>query len=232
MATFLDMQLRINQDYLNRFDLGAETKNAIQRAIKAYEKERFWFNSTATALTVGTASNTVAIPADFLALDFATIRDASADYIITIRSFDRLAYRLQNSQAGGLSASGIAAEIAYHQDQLFFAPKPQSATTITIRYTQAFPALSADTDTNGFTSAAEDLIVFHAAADMVQNILRIADPTIFQGYKALEMEAYNNLKFGNDIRMGNDEQGIQGRNHSTRPKLPKKLMIPPPGTPE
>jgi hypothetical protein len=56
---------------------------------------------------------------------------------------------------------------------------------------------------------------------MVQNILRIADPAIFQGFKAQETEAYNLLKFGNQIRMGNDDQGIQGRNHSTMPKLPK-----------
>lgn len=222
MATFLDMQNRINLDYLNRADLVNETKRAIIRAVKTYEKERFWFNSTATALAVGTASNTVAVPADFLALDFATMRDTSQDYLITIRSYDRLAYRLQNVNAGGLSASGVAAEIAYQQDQLFFAPKPQSATTINIRYVQAFPALSADTDVNGFTSAGEDLIVFHAVADMHQNVLRTADPTIFAGLKQQEQEAYANLKFGNQIRMGNAEQGIQGRNHSTLPKLPKE----------
>lgn len=221
-GTFIDLQNRINLDYLNRTDLQNETKRAIIRAQKHYEKERFWFNMTQTAIAVGTASTTLAIPADFLALDFVTMRDSSMDYIVNIKSFDRIAYQLRTTPAGGASSSGVAQEICYWHDQFVFFPKPQSATTLTIHYTQSFPALSADTDSNGWTSAGEDVIVYHAVADIMGNVLRNADPNAVMQFKQLEMESYKMLVFGNQMRMGNDEQGVTGSNQSSTPKLPDK----------
>lgn len=216
MATYREMQDRINLDYLNRTDLGNETKRAIIRAVKHYEKMRFWFNQTSTALAVGTASSTVAIPADFLALDFATVRDTSVDSIVVIRSFDRITYKNSNT-----SLSGVPEEVAYFKDALYFTPKPRSATTMTVYYTHAFPALSADTDTNPWTSAGEDLIVHHAAADMLANVLRVTDTEQYKSHKLWEQEAYNNLKTGNDMRMGfGQDTGVVGQLHGQKPKVP------------
>jgi hypothetical protein len=216
MPTFREMQDRINLDYLNRTDLGNETKRAIIRAVKHYEKTRFWFNMTSTALAIGTASSTVAIPSDFLALEFATVRDSSLDSIVTMRSFDRIAYKNQNT-----SLSGVVAEICYWRDTLNFTPKPSSATTLTIYYTHAFPALSADTDTNPWTSAAEDLIVHHATADMLANVLRVTDGTQIASHKTWEQEAYTMLKAGNDLRTGfGMDAAASGSQHGQAPKKP------------
>lgn len=217
MATFREMQDRINLDYLNRTDLGSETKRAIVRAVKHYEKERFWFNLTATALAVGTASTTVAIPADFLAMDFATVANNGNAEIMTVRSFDRIAYQNRSG------TSGVPAEICYWRDQLVFYPKPASATSITLHYTHALPPLSADTDSNGFTSACEDLIVYRATFDMMANVLRNSDVKVLENYKSLEMEAFRMLQFGNDMRQGNGEQGsVVGQSHAQSPKTPHK----------
>lgn len=216
MATYREMQDRINLDYLNRTDLGNETKRAIVRAIKHYEKHRFWFNLTSTALAVGTASSTVAIPADFLALDYATVRDTSVDSIVVIRSFDRIAYKNSNT-----SLSGVPAEIAYYRDALHFTPKPSSSTNITVYYTHSFPVLSADADTNAWTSAGEDLIVHHAAADLLANVLRVTDREQITAHKTWEQEAYNTLKAGNDIRMGfGQDKATVGTQHGQTPKVP------------
>lgn len=221
MATFRDMQDRINLDYLNRTDLANETKRAILRAIKHYEKNRFWFNITSTALAIGSASVSVAVPADFLALDYATVRDSSIDSIVTIRTFDRIAYQNQASAAGGSAASGVPKEVCYFRDTLYFTPKPTSATSMTVYYTQALPALSADSDTNGWTSAAEDLIVHHATADMLANVLRVTDPAQVQAHKTWEQEAFAELQKGNQLRIGvNLDNATVGSQHQQKPKVP------------
>lgn len=218
MATFKEMQDRINLDYLNRTDLGAETRRAIIRAIKHYEKERFWFNQTATAIAVGTASTTAAIPADFIALDFVTVADSGNNNLVNIRAYDRIAYQNRNA-----SQSGVPVEIAYFRDALHFTPKPSSATTMTITYTHTLPALSADTDTNGWTSAGEDLIVFHATCDMMANVLRVSDPNLIQNFKMQEREAYDMLTFGNSMRMNiDDDRPAVGTQQRQDPKPPQK----------
>lgn len=218
MATFKEVQDRINLDYLNRSDLVSETKRSIVRAIKHYEKERFWFNLTATAIAIGTASTTVALPADFLALDFATVLNNGNQVPMTLRTFDRVAYQ----NAGG--ASGVPSEICYWRDGFAFSPKPASATSITVHYTHALPPLSADTDTNGWTSAGEDLIVYRATYDMLANVLRVTDVNILTSYKTLEMEAFKFFQAGNNMRQGSEtEGGVIGENHNQSPKTPRKV---------
>ena len=216
MATYREMQDRINLDYLNRTDLGNETKRAIIRAIKHYEKNRFWFNLTSTALAIGTASSTASLPDDFLALDYATVRDSSMDYLVALRSFDRIAYKNQNT-----SLSGVVAELCYYRDKLNFTPKPSSATTLTIYYTHSLPVLSADSDTNAWTSAGEDLIVHHATADMLGNVLRVTDNTQVANHKAWEQEALAALQAGNALRTGMGmDAGVVGAIHNQKPKVP------------
>jgi hypothetical protein len=222
MANFLDMQNRVSLDYLNRNDLGAEVKRALIRAVKHYEKTRLWFNQTATSIAIGTASMSVAVPSDFLALNFVTVRDSSADSIVNIKGFDRIAYQQRSAAGGGAAASGVAQEVCYWNDTLQFFPLPSSATSLTVHYTQSLPTLSADTDTNGWTSAGEDIIVYHATADMWANVLRIADPATVANFKQMEMEALSALMSGNDMRMGNAQQQVVGSNQSANPGLPPK----------
>ena len=215
MATFREMQDRINLDYLNRTDLASETKRAIIRAVKYYEKDRLWFNITATALAIGTASTTVAIPADFLALDYATVSWNGNNEIMTIRSFDRIAYQNKGS------VSAMPSEICYWRDSLNFSPKPSSATTITVHYTHSMPVLSADTDTNPWTSAGEDVIVYRATYDMMANVLRVADKDALASYKSMEMEAYKMLQYGNSLRQNTGAEGaVVGSNQNQSPKTP------------
>jgi len=227
MPNYRDLQDRINLDYLNRTDLTNETKRAIIRAIKHYEKNRFWFNMTSTALAIGTLSVSVAVPADFLALDYATVRDSSNDYIVTIRNFDRVAYRNTSfgGGAGSSSAAGVPSEIAFMRNTFYFYPKPTSATTLTVYYTHSLTALSNDTDTNDWCSAAEDLIVHHATADMLANVLRVTDVSQVMAHKNYELEAYNQLKIGNDLRlMVNQDLGTVGTQHQQYPKTPDSQL--------
>lgn len=199
--TFKDVQDRINLDYLNRTDFTSETKRAIVRAIKHYERERFWFNQTATAINASTAVTSLALPADFIALDMVTVKTtspATANSIVVQRPFERIVYR----NVGG--ASGVPAECAVFNNTLRMWPLADSAYPLTIYYTQKLTELSADTDTNDWLSAAEDLITFHAAADMLQNIIR-GRPEDVAAMRDMEGVALASLQRARQIRMNDNE---------------------------
>ena len=207
-TTFANVQDRINLDYLNRTDLISETKRAVIRAVRHYERERFWFNQTATAITMVSTSPAMTLPLDFLALDMVTIRNTSggvtADSIVVLRSFDRIVYQNRST------IRGLPTEVGFYKNQLQFAPIADSAYVATIYYTQSLATLSADADTNDWLSAAEDLIVYHAAADMLLNVLRV-DVQSVSYLKQLEAESYATLKHGRDIRtFAGQDQGVKG----------------------
>ena len=102
--TFKDMQDRINLDYLNRTDFTNETKRAIIRAIKHYERERFWFNQTATVINASVAGYTISLPADFIALDMVNVSvNGVAGAVVQQRTMERVTYR----QSDGLSGTPV-----------------------------------------------------------------------------------------------------------------------------
>src|ERR1700739_4361067 len=118
---FGDIQNRINLDYLNRTDFANETKRAIIRAVKHYERARLWFNQTATAINANTAAYSIALPADFIALDFVTYTvNAGAPQILNQRSYERITFK---NQAG---LSGTPEECAVFNLALYMTPKPSS----------------------------------------------------------------------------------------------------------
>ncbi len=203
MTTFQNVQDRINLDYLNRTDLTNETQRAIIRAINHYQYERFWFNQTATAIACSTAVNTVVLPADFIALDMVTVKSSSAGYaggyIVQQRSMERVTYR----NAFG-TASGMPQECAVYNSVLNLWPLPHSAYSLTVRYVNVLPALSAGTDTNDWLSAAEDVIVFHAAADLLQNVIRGRDQEV-QEMQNMEAMALQALLRARNIRLNTNE---------------------------
>lgn len=199
MPTFKEVQDRINLDYLNRTDFTNETKRSIQRAIKHYERNRFWFNQTATAINASTANTSITLPADFVALDMVTVTtNGGAPSIINQRAFERVTYR----NAAG--TSGVPEECAVYNGTLRVYPKPSSAFPVTVYYTMALPTLSADSDTNDWLSAAEDVIVFHATADMIANVVR-GSPQDVATYRDMESIALASLNNARNLRMNTDE---------------------------
>jgi len=197
--TYQGLQDRINLDYLNRTDLQNETQRAIIRAIQHYERTRLWFNQSQTAINANTASFAISLPADFLALDMVTYTNNGGNpLIIPQHTYERVTYRNQNA------TSGVPIECAVYNNQLYLTPKPASAYPITLAYTFRLVQLSASTDTNAWCTEAEDLIVFHATADMLQNVIR-AQQSDVQVMKALEQAALNSLQHARDIHMNVEE---------------------------
>lgn len=200
-TTFQNVQDRINLDYLNRTDLTSETQRAIIRAINHYQYERFWFNQTATAISITSASGVITLPTDFIALDMVTLATTAGVALgpITQRSMERVVYR----QAFG-SSSGVPQECAVYNNTLNLYPKPDIGYTVTVRYVNTLPALSAGTDSNDWLSAAEDLIVYHAAADVLQNVIRgRADEAAVM--QQMEQQALATLQRARNIRLNTNE---------------------------
>lgn len=210
--TFKDMQDRINLDYLNRTDFTNETKRALIRAIRHYERERFHFNQTATAITASTASYTLSLPADFIALDMVSVSvNGVAGTPVVQRTMERVNYRQSDA------TSGVPQECALYAGAIQLWPKPSSAFPVTVRYTYKLTELSADTDTNDWCSAAEDLVVFHATADMLANVIR-ADPQTVATYRDMEAVALASLQRYRNIRLNSDEDlSAMGPQHRQEP---------------
>ena len=211
-VTFKDVQDRVNLDYLNRTDFTNETKRAIIRAIKHYERERFHFNQTATAINASTAAYTLSLPADFFALDQVTVSvNGVGGFPVVQRTMERVSYR----QSDG--TSGVPQEVALYANNLNFYPKPSSAFPVTVRYTFQLAQLSADSDTNKWLSAAEDLVVFHAAADMMANVIR-GRPDDVATFRDMEGVALASLQRYRNIRLNtNEDMSVMGPVHRQEP---------------
>src|SRR5690348_5600813 len=69
MPTYLDAVTDVQQDFLNRTDFSTQVKKAVNATIRHYNRERFGWNSTATALVAVAGAQTIALPADFVLLD-------------------------------------------------------------------------------------------------------------------------------------------------------------------
>lgn len=169
MPTYLDTVTRIQTDCLNRTDFSDTVKRAIQTTIRHYERQRFWFNETSTLLTCVVNTETVAVPANMLgAPDLLQVRQNGNDTELAVEPFDTIrAINVNNT-------SGLPVMYAKRHDSFYLANVPNSAYPLPCFYLKKLPALSADTDTNDWLSAAEDLIVWGTAklvwATTIRNI--------------------------------------------------------------
>jgi hypothetical protein len=189
MSTFLQMQNNI-ADYLNRDDLTTQIKRSINRAIEFYERKSFWFQETtgsfstiANQQSYGTADG---LPSDIKEIDIVTITLSSTNK----PELDRESYediiRLDIAATGGQPY-----KYAWYQNKIWFYQKPNSIWTINLSYQKNYTALSADADTNDWTTEAEDLIEARACWWLNSRIIKNVDEAAVN--KADETEALNAL---------------------------------------
>lgn len=191
MSTYRDMQDRIALDYLNRTDLLPEIKRAILNSIKATESERFWFNETAVAAV---ATSAVAVPSNFLLLDRLEITIAASDYQLMQRSFDEV--RDMNVSR----ITGQPTSFAYHANAFQLALYPDSAYAMICYYIKSLPVLSADSDTNPWTTELATYIAEQATIDLLTNVVGAPADQISRHVAALQV-ARNELNLRNTGRM-------------------------------
>lgn len=184
MPTYLEVQQRVNLELLNRTDLIPEVKRAINQTIRKYETQRFWFNETATTVACSAGQSYVTVPADFYVMDSLRVTIDSADYILLHRAW------LDLENFNTTRDRGFPLLYCQRGDRFELAPIPDSAYSMPIAYFQKLPPLSADSDTNGWLSAAEDMVAYGAARMVSMNIGRVDEAQIFG---TIEREHYMSL---------------------------------------
>lgn len=158
MATFVEIQNRINNDYLNRGTFIEETKNAIKAAIRSYENRRWAFNETAVALATSAGVAYVAFPSNLIRLDQLQITVNSVDYDLIRRD------RAWITAANATRSQAQPTDFATYLNRINLSAIPDDVYALPLHYIKRLQTLSADTDTNAWLEGTwQDVICYHAA---------------------------------------------------------------------
>lgn len=196
MATLQTVVDRITRDYLNRTDLDAETIRAVQAAVRFYERKRFPWNETDTAIAATVSQSYVTVPTDLFQLDHLQIVYAGETTDLIERDFTTV---LQMNAVNGYNSTPT--HFARRADRFYLTAVPDSAYSLPCYYLKKLDPLTATvmTGTNGWLDNAEDLLVYHATKLMWANVLRNTDEAL--KYYQLEKSSYSELSEARDQRM-------------------------------
>lgn len=177
MSTYTQLQSRIADD-LNRTDLTSQIQQCILLAIQHYKHERFWFNETSATATASIGSAQVGAPSDILQLDHLYLIVSSLNVELIAQDFNSIVQFRPTSNGRPLA-------YCYYRNQFELDRKCDLAYSMLIYYVKELTALSAGTDSNGWTTDGEDLIVFHAEKKLYANVLKEASKAQFAAVQEL-----------------------------------------------
>ena len=164
MSTYSALQSRIADD-INRSDLTTQIQQCILLAIQQYKNERFWFNETNATATTTVSSAQVGAPSDILRLDKLYIIISGKNVELQPRDLNSvLEYRP--------TTNGRPRAFCYYRNQFELDRPTDQAYTLNFYYLKELTALSGGSDTNGWTTDGEDLIVFHAEKKLYANVIK------------------------------------------------------------
>lgn len=193
MATYGNLQDKINLDYLNNMTLVSEVKRAIQTAIRCYEIEPFWFNEAQTAIATTALQSYITVPTDFLTVTRLELSWSAGNYDELQRENFSYIRRLNVT-----SSTGQPTSFTYWGDRFELAPIPNAVYNGTLYYIKTLPTLSADSDTNVWTNEAANLIAHAATVDLMMNVLQVTDQRKINNHEIAKQRAYYELSSRND----------------------------------
>lgn len=205
MATLSEMRTTV-AGYLSNEQLVSPTSSQIDaeinKAIGYYENKYFWFQEARASLTATVGSPTLDISS---VTDFKFQKHPSGlvlldnSFFYTLQSVSNIKFdNLTNSASNGLTRF-----YTYRDGGFELTPYPQEAYTIYLYYYKTYANLSADGDTNDFSTYANDLIEKRATAQCYLKYKENTEKyTIFSGeerdeFKTLKRETMNRRATGN-----------------------------------
>lgn len=192
MATFLQLQTAVSKKLLDPSNTAvalSDVKEAINNAVDYWKFRRFWFNTVRDSASLTAQSGTIPIPTDFLV-------PFSDDNGFTIE-YSNMRYPLKKvgqQQYDGLwlgNGYGLPSVYANLSGSYQCYPLPDRAYTIRRNYLKEYTALSADGDTNDFTTYAPRLIEYWALANAHRDFRQ--DATMSDAFFNSAQAEYNNL---------------------------------------
>lgn len=194
MATFGAIRDNISTR-LHRQSISSVVESAILRAVQHYQDERFWFNEGRISFTVSTGALQYTLSNSTGALIATTVtRNGSTYEINPIPEAERMAYDTN-------SITGDPTWYARHGDRWIPYPQPNQTYTVHMACVRHEPTLSASTDTNAWTTHAEELIEARAAWYVATYQYRDVETGVV--FKGLEKDALNNLRSKEAMRATN-----------------------------
>lgn len=181
------MQARIARE-VNRTDLAAEIRDAIQSAIQHYESTRFWFNEKSQSVSTSAGNPWVDVPADFVTADELTVQLNQRAYQLQRWSFADL----DEIDTSGATVLGQPIGYALFGERFRIYPVPDAVYSITVAYLSRLGALSADSDTNAWMTDAEQLIRARAKWELALH--RTMDETMVAAMERAEARALSVLQ--------------------------------------
>jgi len=196
MSDYATLVNRVLDDLDRQGSLTSQAQSAIQTAIDHYEGTRFYFNQErATAQTVN-AQEFYPLPTDVLDIDVLSITYGDYTTKLNRRTYEQI----EDWAVSAVSVTGYPTDYAIYNQQIRLYPIPNAdGYTLTLSYAKRLSALSNDTDSNDWTTTAEELIRSRADADMSFRILQNEKRAI--GFKAFEQDAYQRLVSESNRRM-------------------------------
>lgn len=171
------LQARI-ADELTRTDLTSQIASAIDRAIDHYAARRFWFNEQRVTGVCTPNNEYVNYPTGLRVLDAVFARLSAGG--------NPPGYPLEKKSEAEIEEFAQAVNTATQPmlyctigSQIRLYPMPNAAYPLTFVGVFDLPALSAPTDTNAWTSDAQDLICARAKYTINRDILRDSDAMTF-----------------------------------------------------
>lgn len=173
MATFGELVTRV-ADETTRPELASQIRLAIKQAIKFYERRRFWFTDQRMSLV--TDAGTALYPLTLDRVDAVFMTDTAGTW--QLRRCDQ--QWLERVDGAGTSYTGEPTDWGIQGQYLRLSPTPNGAYALIVHGHRPLPELSADDDSNVWTTLAEDLIVARAKSRLYADVIRedFGDTTI------------------------------------------------------
>lgn len=174
---------------LSRDDLDSVIETAIQRAIKSYERESFYFNERSQTLTCSSGATIYTLSASFV--------EMLSDPVVTIGTNRYQLGQLSKSEVDAMDVSTAYTSTqpsAYNLYNRQFRPYPAPSATyaVLLNYTTRLSTLSASEDSNAWSTDAMDLI--EARSMWWIHTYKTRNQVQAQVSKAAELEALRFLK--------------------------------------
>jgi len=216
MTTYVILQNRISDEAAAVSTASSslyetQIQRAILSAVAHYARERFYFNEKTNTF------NTVANQEYYSSSDFSDLANLVQIHGMTVtlgstklpvKSVD---FEMINDSQSG-DAKSLPRYFAYYKQNLRLFPIPDAVYTMTLAYLYKLTALSAGSDSNAWTTDAEELIRNRAKADLRCNVMKIDDAIAERRelgragetfYSYDERAAYKALKRETRLRMNN-----------------------------
>lgn len=185
MATFGEMQTNI-AGYLSRSDLASEIRAAIQRAVRHYERDTFWFNETEASFVTVAGTSQYTLSNSYAQLTQVIINHGSTRFEVGRENYETL---------NAIDTSGYQGQPDWYAERngvLRLYPVPNATYTASYVYLQKPISLSATDVSNTFTLNAEDLI--EARSCWWLNLFKLQNPQAATYWKEIELDALRALQ--------------------------------------